>query len=177
MKNTETLNYKSAEEWRAEASKHIQDREDSFDRCDTDGFVSQWASGLNSSLKQTLAELAENGYMASFKGLYDRETGKRVAAKIIYCENKFAPWNGKVATWATLDPETGKFTGRFFPAFKNNSTRSKLYAAGLEERDEMASAYAKLDGTGKGLSGNVWVSTYRTDGGYPKDVELVVLTK
>jgi hypothetical protein len=168
--------YKTTTEWREMAYAQHAAKEESFESCDTDGFLTQWEHGISDSLYQTLAELAENGYTATFKGLYNRSTGNRVAAKIIYVDNKFAPWEGEVATWAMVDPETDKFTGVFLPAFKSGKN-SKLYKMGFEERDEVAPAYARTEGSGYGLSGRVWIATYRTDKGYPEGVTLEVHTK
>lgn len=56
----------TAAEHRAKARQHDQDAADSFDRCDTDGFVSQACSGLNAQLERARAALAEAGGVASF---------------------------------------------------------------------------------------------------------------
>jgi len=44
---------------RASAAQHEKDAADSFDRCDTDGFVSQACSGLNAQLDRAKADIAE----------------------------------------------------------------------------------------------------------------------
>jgi hypothetical protein len=51
----------TATELRQQATKHAQDAIDSFDRCDTDGFLSQWASGVMSQKKSLEADLLEAG--------------------------------------------------------------------------------------------------------------------
>jgi hypothetical protein len=163
----------TAEEYRQMARGQAQEREDSFDRCDTDGFLSQWASGLHSSLYQTLAELAEAGWVSEFPGLFDANTGKRVPAKIIYVKDRFS-YNGAMylkALWAIVDPKTDKFTGVFLPVGEKSRKQKQL---GFIQKTEIAPAYAKIDGRGYGLSGSAWVSTYRTDGGYPKEMRQVM---
>jgi hypothetical protein len=57
----------AAAELRAKAAQHEQDAADSFERCDTDGFVSQWASGLNAQVARANAQIAEDGGMALFE--------------------------------------------------------------------------------------------------------------
>lgn len=55
-----------AEELRAEAAQHEQDAADSFERCDTDGFLSQWASGINARLDRLRADVVEAGGIGTF---------------------------------------------------------------------------------------------------------------
>lgn len=57
---------KTAQEYREDASQHEQEARDSFERCDTDGFVSQWASGLNGQVARANARIAEAGGIATF---------------------------------------------------------------------------------------------------------------
>jgi len=154
MGETEKL---TAEEHRAKAQKHFQDKEDSFARCDTDGFLSQWASGLSGQLEARKAELAEAGWTSTFVGLFRRSDGARVKAKLI--EGRFGP------CWAFCD-EDGRFTGRFIGHSKGTK-RSRIYKEGFELRDEQAPAQATITGQGTGLSGTAWVTVFRTDGGFP----------
>jgi len=56
----------SPEQYRAEAAQHDRDAHESFERCDTDGFVSQWASGIMGQVARANAEIAENGGTATF---------------------------------------------------------------------------------------------------------------
>ena len=64
------------------AAKVFEDRAwESFQRCDTDGFLSQWASQEGARLARLLARLAESGYMSTFWGLYEGD--RRVKAKEI----------------------------------------------------------------------------------------------
>lgn len=50
----------------AKANQHFADSAESFDRCDTDGFVSQWASDISGRKAQRNAEIARNGGVATF---------------------------------------------------------------------------------------------------------------
>lgn len=137
----------------------------SFERCDTDGFVSQHCHQLTARECRAKAKLAENGGKATFLGLFVRETGERVAAKLI---------NGRFGLcWAFCDEE-GTFTGRFLSHSKGTK-RSKMFREGFEVREEEAPAKVVMRGEGTGLSGlaTVRVETVRADGGFP--AEAVVL--
>jgi hypothetical protein len=51
----------TADEWRKMAAESRQRSADSFERSDTDGYVSQWASDLTGRLYSLAAEVAEQG--------------------------------------------------------------------------------------------------------------------
>ena len=142
----------TAQTKRDEAAKLRQQAHDSFDRCDTDGFLSQWASNLNARLKEHEAELIENGGRDVFPGLYEKE-GRRIAAKFISGQYGFV--------WLLRDDEAEKFGRRFIPASEKSKVRKTL---GMVIRREKVPARAKISGKGKGLSGAACcqVITYRT---------------
>ena len=147
---------------RKSSAANYEEKEKSFERCDTDGFLSQWASGLSGQLESRLAEICDNGGLDEFRGLFDVNTGKRVPAVLI---------DGKYGMcWAICDEATGEFTGKFVKALDYDATprqRANLAKKGYEERKEMVPAWARFEGRGTGLSGTCWVATYRLDGGYP----------
>lgn len=145
---------KTAEEWRAEANAHERQAEESFERCDTDGFLSQWASKMTAQLDRARADIAERGGTWIFPVLLTLD-GERVPAKLI---------NGRYGKcWALLDGE-GEFTGEFVGAFPKRE--STLERKGYREGDEEAPADARIAGSGTGLSGaaSCHVQIYRTDG-------------
>jgi hypothetical protein len=154
---------------REQAAKHEQEAADSFERCDTDGFVSQWASGLNAQKARIQAGIVENGGKAEFVGLFDRETGERVRARLV----KVAGYNyGTVSKWVVLDAADNAVA--WVPAFKTGK-QSKLYKLGFEERYEMAAAVADIGGgSGRGLSGaaSCYAMARRTDGGFGADAVI-----
>jgi hypothetical protein len=152
-----------ATDLRQKAAECERKREESFQRCDTDGFLTQWAHGLSAQKYRAQAEIEEAGGVSTFRGLYRRSDGKRVAAKLI--AGKFGP------CWAFCDSE-GSFTGRFIGDSKG-TPRSRLYKEGFEVREETAPAKAIITGEGRGLSGTAWVAVIRTDGGFPTDAEVV----
>jgi hypothetical protein len=157
---------KTAAEYRAEAAAAEASREESFRRCDTDGFLSQWASGKTAELARAKAKLAEEGWTAEFPGLYRRDTGERVRAKLISFKCRYTyrtkwSWSfrhedGSVDRSKGLLPDT-------------RTKRGKLWKSGYEVRMERAPANAAMEGEGTGLSGTCWVAVFRTDDGYPAD--------
>lgn len=125
----------------SKASEHYRAAEESFQRCDTDGFVSQWAHGINGDLARLQAEIDANGGMAEFPALFDLN-GHQIPAKLI---------NGRFGVCWALQDDKDQFTGMFikaFPARKSTMTRK-----GYREGTEMAPAKAVIHGTGRGLSG------------------------
>lgn len=137
----------------------------SFERCDTDGFVSQWALGLGATKDRLQAEIEENGGRASFVSLHDAETGERVRAKLVQVHSRFAS-GASVSKWIVLDRNDN--AAEWIPAFKSGKN-STLAKRGLVESWEMAPAVATYVGHGRGLSGaaSVQVVARRTDRGYP----------
>lgn len=142
---------------RAEANAADERAAESFARCDTDGFVSQWAAGITAQEKRLAAQVVENGGTWAFPGLFDAETGERAQAKII--PTRYGE------CWAIVD-DAGTFTGEFV----GRGPRA-LKKAGYVERDEQAPAKAVTWAPpgARGLSGatSVRAIIVRTDGGYP----------
>lgn len=67
----DTAAQKYADHLREEAARQEQEAIDSFDRCDTDGFLSQWASRLGGRLDRAKADLVEAGGVSEFTALFD----------------------------------------------------------------------------------------------------------
>lgn len=150
----------TAEALREEATRLDKAVDESFQRCDTDGFLSQWALGLNAEKCRMQAKLEDNGGVWEFPALLDLE-GNRVRAKLIrvYCKFTY----GYKSVWMILD-ENGRSMGLINAFPKRESTLAKK---GFKEGREMAPAKADIQGSGYGLSGSAWVAVVRTDGGYP----------
>ena len=152
-----------AQELRDGARKWEQEAKDSFERCDTDGFVSQWASGLTASKMHLEADLIETPERW-FPALFDLN-GIRVRAKL---------HNGPFGQcWMFVDAND-KPTGQFITAFpKRESTMEKK---GYREDEELAPGKAKIvGGGGKGLAGaaSCYAAIVRNDNGYPDDAVVV----
>lgn len=88
---------KTADEYREMARGSRRSSEESFERCDTDGFLSQWASDQMAVKYDALARLAENGGRAYFR-VYLDETGAPVPARAI--RTKYGNRVAIFATWA-----------------------------------------------------------------------------
>ena len=155
---------KQAQQLREEAHQYDQRARDSFARCDTDGFLSQWALGLSANEKRLEADLVENGGQRYFPALFDL-TGVRVRAKL---------YNGNYGTcWMFVDAND-KPTGQFITAFPRRV--STMEKKGYREDEELAPGKVKIvGGGGKGLSGaaNCRAATVRDDKGYPDDAIVV----
>jgi len=132
----------TAADLRNQAAKHIADAAESFDRCDTDGFLSQWASDLNARCLNLQADIVENGGMASFKVLLDATTLQWVPAKLI--DGKY----GK--SWMLLD-SNGNRTGEYVSAFP--ARKSTIVNKGYIEGWGDLPAKSAIRGSGTGLAG------------------------
>jgi hypothetical protein len=75
--NTNTAEFvfsgKTAAEWRKEAADCRNRSYESFERCDTDGFLSQWASDTMARRYDECADVAENGGRIFVTALFDLE--------------------------------------------------------------------------------------------------------
>lgn len=107
---------KKAAELREMARGKDQDAVDSFDRCDTDGALSQWASGITADKYRLQADIAENGGMWPFPALFDLE-GNLVPAREAYGQYG--------AFWSLLDAD-GNRTGQTFNESKAQSDKVKI---------------------------------------------------
>ena len=143
---------KTAAEYRAEAKEWADRERESWERSDTDGFLSQWASGLSQRLAIRRAELIENGRIGYFVGLYDGD--RRVAAKQIRGQYGWV--------WLLRDDEAAKYGRKFIPVAPYDGVSRVQKSLGLAEIGETAPAWADIKGSGTGLSGSAWVATFRT---------------
>lgn len=163
-------------ELRAKANACRQEAHDSFQRCDTDGFLSQWASGVNAAKYEMEADLMDAGGVASFWGLFNRH-GQRVTARLVSGEFGLV-WavhtrSGRtvwVPHTVTFDEEPNAFGGTTFvrPRF---GPRTKGARLGLTVAWEDAPARVDMTGSGRGLGSlhTVRPVEVRTDGGWPPD--------
>ena len=153
---------KTAQDYRDMAKASRQRSRDSFDRCDTDGFLSQWCSDLSAREYDRKATILENDGKAEFCGLYEGE--RRVAAKLI---------NGKFGTsWLLRDDEAERFGRRFIPTGYRSRIQKQL---GLQECFENAPAWCKIGGEGTGLSGlsTAHVAVFRTGCKWGTDASII----
>lgn len=162
-------NTKTSEVLRAEAAAADAEAAASFERCDTDGFVSQWASGLTAQQRRMEADLADNGGLAEFPQLTTLD-GTPVPAKLVNTRygTKFVvfakasdvtDYNALVLAW--IDP------------FVQPKTLAKK---GYALVHVLAPAKVVMHGNGgRGLSGATSVRPIlvRTDGGFDPAAPVV----
>jgi len=67
---------------REKARTHEAEAHASFERCDTDGALSQWAHGIGAEVARKQADLVEAGGVHEFPALFDLE-GNYVPARLI----------------------------------------------------------------------------------------------
>lgn len=170
-RTTSTPMQASAAEHRRLAAEALQRQADSYENSDTDGFVSQWASGINANLHATQARILENGGVSTFTALADLD-GNLVPAKMV--DTKFG------LAWGVLsDPTDNDSSFETWVNRSKASTAAKRVAAlekkGYREVVVLAPARAQIIASGTGLSGaaSAYVGIRRTDGGFSPDAKIV----
>jgi len=129
-----------AVQYRQKAAAAEGKAQESFDRCDTDGCVSQFCDQKNAQLYMTLAKICENGGVGERPVLKDGD--RTVDAKLI---------QGQYGLCWILDAEEEK---RYDRKFVPHGTRSRIQRElGLHEETELRRIWATLAGHGTGLSG------------------------
>jgi len=143
---------------REASSRKAQEAVDSFDRCDTDGFLSQWASNLCSQLDHTNANLLEGGGVYEFEAVFDLQGNYVPAVKI---NTRYG------SAWSLVD-SSGKFLNPpvFLPfnPVRASTIKNKGYTIGRVIRK----AHAKLAG-----EKNVGVSIVPSEGWTAQPLEII----
>ena len=134
---------------------------ESFDRCDTDGFLSQWALDLSAQKLRREATIREDGGVSEFPALFTLD-GEFVPAKVI--DTQYG------RRWMLLNA-TGRATGEFLPYLPVR--RSTLARKGYTEGYVVRPAKADIVGRGRGLSGTAWVATVATDDPWTAPLSIV----
>jgi hypothetical protein len=149
---------------RANAAASRERAEESFRRCDTDGFLSQWANQIGAQKDEAQAVILDNGGYAQFPVLCDAE-GSVVADRIHKFANKFATWK-TTQSWRLPDDLAAKLGRKWVPV-SGYSHKSRVQAAlGLHEESRWFPAYAAITtggakSTGLGGCANAYVSTFK----------------
>jgi hypothetical protein len=137
----------TAEDHRAAAAESARRRAESYDRCDTDGFVSQWASGLLDQEHQAWADLLDNGGKTRMRVLMNLD-GTVASTHLGY--GKYG------AYWVLNDAAATRYGKRFFSESEAGSAarRRKTHAAkGFTFGTIEVDGYVTTSGSGTGLSG------------------------
>lgn len=133
-----------AERLRAAARRSRGEREESFRRCDTDGFLSQWASGITASRDERLAEVLEHGGCGLFTVLMEGHrvvNARQIKTRYGWC-------------WMLHPVEEQRFGRKFIPLGESMESRSRVQDdLGLSEAKAWLKAVTAIEGEGRGLSG------------------------
>jgi|TARA_R100000426_G_scaffold83808_1_gene62632 hypothetical protein len=143
MFNREKLTKKDwlakAEEFKQSAIDSRTKEQSSWERSDTDGFLSQACLSASSSLDDAKASICENFGKDAFLGLY--QSGRRVKAKYIWVKDQYS--YGDKALWLLHEDERELFGGKkFLPSNYGNGRSRILNSFNLEERYEDDDAWA-----------------------------------
>jgi hypothetical protein len=127
-----------------DAKECLRRVEESWERSDTDGFLSQWANDITARLDRQKIEILKNGGYAQFPVLCDEE-GNVICYKIYTFQDKFSYSYNRF--WK-VDKE--KYGRRWIPIGKKSRIQKQLK---LHEETRWMPAYAYIGGSGTGLSG------------------------
>lgn len=134
-------------EYRTQADQARQSAADSFDRCDTDGFLSQWASGLTAQQCDANAKLADDGGKMEHVALF---TLDGEIASTHQGSGQYGPF------WVLNDAAAEKLGRRFVSessaskaATRQRNNAKKGFTVGTIRVD----GYVTIAGSGQGLAG------------------------
>ena len=122
MTTTITKTYKglTPEQWREKARGNRKAAAESWERSDTDGFMSQWASGVMADEYETCAVLAEDGGLTTTRALFFAGTDKVASTH---------QGEGQWGTYWVLNDEAAAAHGKRFLSESKASTGEKQRAA------------------------------------------------
>lgn len=135
------------EELREQAFRYRKAKEDSFQQCDTDGFVSQWAHGINAQKLDREIKVLENGGYDLFPVLCD-EDGRVIADHIFEFKNRYG--FSSDLKWRLPDDLAEKLGRKWVPVGSNSRVQKAL---GLHEERRWFKATACIRSNGTGISG------------------------
>jgi len=131
-----------------ESAMYRDRRNESFDRCDTDGFVSQYFDGVASNVSSRQATIERQGGQDVFCALFDLD-GRRLNAEL-----RDGQWGQYWLLKGNDRPASGKPFVTAFPA-RESTLRKKGYLEGYSTYP----AKAITAGEGYGLSGRCWAAS------------------
>jgi hypothetical protein len=145
------------EKLQKQASDALRRREESWERSDTDGFLSQWANGMTAQLNDAKVAILKNGGYARFRVLCDGD-GNVVSTKEYWFTNPYSfVREGKWRLPESLADGLGR---KWIPVGDKSRIQKRL---GLHEESRWFPAYAEITGGGKGLGGaaSCYVGTFQ----------------
>lgn len=132
-----------------EAARHREAKEESFARCDTDGFLTQWAHDVAAGREHLQRKIEEHDGCYLFRVLVRLDSGELAAFAREEFTSRFH--YGTDTMWKIERPRATE--RRWLPVAKRESTYARK---GFKTAWLVAPAYADITGTGYGLSGNAW---------------------
>lgn len=150
------------EKLREDARRSRDRAEESFQRCDTDGFLSQWANQIGAQKNDAQIRILENGGYARFRVLCDAEGNVVSTTLRTFWIDDNATWKGTRRAWDRGRDCEGR---RWIPEGSKSRIQKQL---GLHQEDRWFPASAEITtgrrkSTGLGGCANAYVATFRTD--------------
>lgn len=142
-----TTTENTASDLRDQAAEWDRRAAESFDRSDTDGFLSQWASSLTAQKLRAQADLAEAGGMIVVRALFNLDGS---IASTHYGHGEWGPY------WVLNDAATMRYGKRFVNpsrAQKAATRRRNMKAKGFTVGTIRVRGRVDIAGSGTGLSG------------------------
>ncbi len=152
----------TAQQHRDAAAESRRKSAESFTRCDTDGYLSQWAHDITASEHLANAAILDAGGVSEFWGLFEGD--RRVKAKVVMVYNKFK--YGNEPKWVVEDDDPICAARKWIPYGSNSRIQKQM---GLCEHLEVAPARAGL----RDMCGQCAVVVYRTGCPYGSDAKRV----
>jgi hypothetical protein len=134
---------------RAEAAEAEARVQESWDRSDTDGFLSQWAGSMTAMKLRAQAKLEESGGLIEVRALFNLD------GTVASTHYGYGDWGGY---WVLNDEATARYGKRFVSpskAQKAATRRRNMRAKGFTVGTVRVRGYVDIVGSGTGLSGCV----------------------
>lgn len=138
---------KTGDELRQMAHDSRRRSQESFDRCDTDGCVSQWASDLTARLYDHAAALADDGWMAEAPALFSLD-GTLLAARQV--ETRYG------TSWVYDDADGAACWVSISTARSPKRAQAHYAKQGVTLGSIRQRVLPAMHGSGRGLSGSAW---------------------
>lgn len=148
---------------RESRSASIRAERESFERSDTDGFLSQWAHSMGAQRDARQIEILENGGHVRVRVLCD-EDGTIVAYRTRVFPNRNAPWTSSRVWDLGRDAEQRGWERRWVPVGERSRVQKGL---GVHEEFRWVPGYARITAPegARGLGGcaSAFVGHFRSD--------------
>lgn len=110
---------RTGEQWRALAAEAGRESAVSFERCDSDGFLSQWATQQMGRVYLSMAAIADNGHITERPAIFD------LAGNLVTLDSRTNDWGNTY--WYIKGAENPYFS-------ESNATKLKTARANNEKK-------------------------------------------